>query len=62
MPSPVDIDDIHDYYEAQSLQAFFDQAIREDKARKAAEQRRRENHPRTKLAALLRRLASRIDL
>ncbi len=36
-PSPVDIDDIHDYYEAQHLGQFFESVIAAEKLREQCE-------------------------
>lgn len=58
--SPVDVDDIHDYYEAQRLSRFLGLAIEADKLSAKKEEERRERHIFTKIANALIWLANKL--
>lgn len=59
-PSPVDIDDIHDYYEAQRLGRFLRVAVEAGKLATRKEKECRERHIFTKIANALAWLSDKL--
>jgi len=59
--TPVDIDDIHDYYQAANLELAFNKIVAIKKARKIQKQQMIRDHWRSRLARALLDLAIRVN-